>query len=161
MKPTHRLHSVFQAGLSLVVAGVIDTTARAQTSPSQDQAAQPPLPAQLTKDDANQNAELDLAKKRALVRERMLQRREQRAARARAAAEARKAELAAHYAKQKISPALLEQYDRNQNGRLDSEEWARHRQDLQRRRAEQQGQSAAPQPPPAQPPPAPAAPAPQ
>jgi hypothetical protein len=161
MKSTDFLHCLLRAGLIVVVAGVIDTTARAQTSPSPGQAAQPPLPAQLAKDDADQNAELDLAKKRALVRERMLQRREQRAARARAAAEARKAELSAHYAKQKISPALLEQYDRNQNGRLDAEEWERHRQDLQRRRAEQQGQSATPQSPPAQPPPAPATPAPQ
>jgi hypothetical protein len=133
----------------------------AQNAPPERQAESPPLSSALTEVGANQSSRLEPAEKKALVRERMLQRREQRAARARAAAEARKAELAAHYAKQKISPVLLEQYDRNQNGRLDADEWARHRQDLQRRRAKQQSQSAAPQPPPAQPPPAPAAPAPQ
>jgi hypothetical protein len=116
---------------------------------------------ELAKYDANNNGRLEPAEKKALIRERMLQRREQRAARARAAAEARKAELAAHYAKQKISPALLEQYDRNQNGRLDADEWERHRQDLKRLMAEQQRQNAAPQSAPAQPPPAPAAPVPQ
>jgi type II secretory pathway component PulJ len=66
----------------------------------------------------------------------MLERRQQRAARAQAAAEARKAATAAHYARQKISPVLLEQYDRNRNGRLDPHEWERHRQDLNRLLAE-------------------------
>jgi hypothetical protein len=152
---------LLQTALAFVVAGTIHTTARAQSNPSATEPAQQPLPVELAKYDANNNGRLKSAEKKALIRERMLQRREERAARARSAAEARKAELAAHYAKQKISPALLEQYDRNQKGRLDPDEWTRHRQDLQRRRAEQQGQSAAPQPPPAQRPPAPAAPAPQ
>jgi hypothetical protein len=49
---------------------------------------------------------------------------------------ATKVETATHYAQQKISPVLLEQYDRNRNGRLDPHEWERHRQDLNRLLAE-------------------------
>jgi hypothetical protein len=164
MKP-EMLRRLFRTGLALVLVGAIHTSGRAQPKPAPEPGQQP-LPVALAKFDTNHNRHLEPSEKKALIRERMLQRREERAARARAVAEARKAEMASHYAKQRISPTLLEQYDRNQDGRLDPDEWARHRQDLQRRRAEQQGQSATPQsppaqPPPAQPPPAPAAPAPQ
>lgn len=133
MKPQQALILALAAA---IICRVVPAASAQTASPPQP--ANPPLAVsqEWSRYDTNRNGRLDPAEKRALVRERMLERRQQRAARAQAAAEARKAETAAHYARQKISPVLLEQYDRNRNGRLDPHEWERHRQDLNRLLAE-------------------------
>jgi type II secretory pathway component PulJ len=126
MKPIDVLRRLLRTLLAFVAAAAIHGLAPAQSNPPATEAWQPPLPSDLVKYDSNHNGHLEPSEKKALIRERMLQRREERAARARAVAEARKGGLAAHYAKQKISPALLKQYDRNQNGRLGRRDCGRH-----------------------------------
>ncbi|MBI2927413.1 MAG: hypothetical protein HYY24_17085 [Verrucomicrobia bacterium] len=139
-----------RSALFLVVSGV-HFTAIAQNAPPGAPGNAPPATQAWSQHDANQNGRLDKEEREAARRDYIEQRKERRRVRAQAAAEARRATLAAKYARQKISPLLLEKYDRNQHGRLDPHEWERHRQDLKKLMAEQ-GQRASPTPtPPAAP----------
>jgi hypothetical protein len=72
----------------------------------------------------------DAKRRAALVRQRELLQE-----RAQARAQAAKQEMAEFYARQKISPKLVEKYDANKNGRLDVHEWERYRKEAEKQRA--------------------------
>jgi hypothetical protein len=90
---------------------------------------------ELSKYDTNQNGRLDGKEREALLRDASKQRETERAAHMRATTDAAKAAAAEQHARQKISPKLLEKYDANKNGKMDPQEWQRHRQDLLKARA--------------------------
>lgn len=96
--------------------------------------------------DRNRNGHLDPAGREAALRAWREQRDAQRRAQAAAAAENAKAAVAARYKQQKVSPLLLEMYDRNRNGRLDPNEWEQHRQDMKKLGNERQAAPAASNP---------------
>jgi nitrogen fixation/metabolism regulation signal transduction histidine kinase len=81
----------------------------------------------------------DPARKRpdqsAFVRQRAEKRKPEREAQARAQAELKGRQAVATYARQKVSPKLLEKYDKNGNGVLDRSEWEKHRKEIERVRA--------------------------
>jgi hypothetical protein len=72
----------------------------------------------------------DAKRRAALVRQRELLQQ-----RAQARAQAAKQETAEFYARQKISPTLVQKYDANKNGRLDLHEWEKYRKEVEQQRA--------------------------
>jgi hypothetical protein len=102
----------------------------------------------ISKWDLNKNGSLDGKEMEAFRKDALRERHVQFAAIAKAAAEVRRQETIAH-TNRFIPPALRKQYDSNGDGLLDSAEYQKYRQDLQKRKAERAGTAAAAPPPPA------------
>ena len=102
---------------------------------SRSQPASVQIQQQLFRYDTDRNGRLEAKERDALLRDIAQQREAQRNTRARASAENAKAAAAEHYSQQKVSPKLLEKYDANKNGKMDPQEWQKHRQDLLKARA--------------------------
>ncbi len=80
----------------------------------------------ITKWDVNKDGHLDSAELRAFRREMLLQRSANFKAQRQAAIEMRRAQLERQGIPRIVPPAVLQQYDANQNGVLDPDEWARY-----------------------------------
>lgn len=107
----------------------------AEGTSSRSQPVSVQISQQLSRYDANRNGRLDAKEREVLLRDAAEQRKAQRIARGKAAAESAKVAAADHYANQKVSPKLLEKYDANKNGKMDLQEWQKHRQDVLKARA--------------------------
>lgn len=84
--------------------------------------------------DLNKNGKLDPDELDAYRRHALRERQEMYDARRKAAVEAQRVQKARAEIPRHIPPALLKQYDANNNGIIDPEEWARYREDLAKRK---------------------------
>lgn len=105
--------------------------AQSQTQPQTTPAAPTALRSQSARSaDKNRDGKVDATERATALTEYRQQRDQELKMKVQAAAESRKAVIAARYARQKLSPKVLEQYDRNRNGEMDPHKWERFRQDM-------------------------------